>query len=455
VLAPRPAAWPRLPRLNPAQLVLLAFLGFIAAGTALLALPISHAGGPHALVDDLFNATSAVCVTGLSTLDPGSRYSLVGQVVLMGLIQVGGLGYMTLFTLSMLLVGRRLTMEDRLAVSQVTEQPGIGGLVRFIRNIARLTLAFEAIGFALLAVAMVPELGWGRGLFHALFHAVSAFNNAGFSLMGANIVHWQAQPLVLLTLCGLIILGGLGYNVNQEWVRRLVLRRAPNHRWDTLMAIIFAATALLLVTGTALFWFFEAGNPRTIGDLSGGLQLLNAFFMAVQPRTAGFNSVDVGALTDPTLMMTMVLMFLGAGPGGTSGGIKLTTTVITLAAILATVRGQAQVPLFNLRRVVSEQQVRKAFTVVAVSLGVVVTSTILLASLEPLPFLPLLFEAVSAFSTTGLSMGITSQLSTAGKLVIVATMLIGRVGVLAILLSVVVPRRPSRVQYMEDPLLIG
>ncbi|MEB3198642.1 MAG: potassium transporter TrkG [Candidatus Sericytochromatia bacterium] len=450
--APRAFRWPRL---NPAQLVLLAFLAFIACGTLLLALPVAHAQGPHALVDDMFNATSAVCVTGLSTLDPGSRYSLFGQVVLMGLIQIGGLGYMTLFTLSLLLVGKRLTMQDRLAVGQVTEQPGLGGIVRFVRNIARLTLLFEAVGFLLLALAMVPELGWKHGLFQALFHAVSAFNNAGFSLMGSNMMHWQAQPLVLLTLSGLIILGGLGYNVNQEWVRRWVLRRPPNHRWDTLMTIIFTSTATLLLLGTALFWFFEQGNPRTIGELPLGLQALNAFFMAVQPRTAGFNSIDVGALTDPTLMMTMVLMFLGAGPGGTSGGIKLTTAVITLAAIVATVRGQAQVPLFNLRRVVSEQQVRKAFTVVAVSLGVVVSSTILLASLEPLPFLPLLFEAVSAFSTTGLSMGITGQLSTAGKLVIIATMLIGRVGVLAILLSVVAPRRPSRVQYMEDPLLIG
>lgn len=455
MLARLEAAGRRLPRLNPAQLVLVAFLAFIGAGTALLALPVSHAGGPHALIDDLFNATSAVCVTGLSTLDPGTRYSLFGQVVLMALIQVGGLGYMTLFTLSMLLVGKRLSMQDRLAIGQVTEQPGIGGLVRFIRNVARLTLAFEAVGFTLLALVLVPELGWGRGLFQALFHAVSAFNNAGFSLMSDNMVHWQAQPLVLLTLSGLIILGGLGYNVNQEWVRRFVLRRAPNHRWDSLMTIIFAATATLLVAGTGLFWFFEAGNPRTLGDLPLGTQVLNAFFMAVQPRTAGFNSVDVGALTDPTLMMTMVLMFLGAGPGGTSGGIKLTTAVITLAAILATVRGQAQVPLFNLRRVVSEQQVRKAFTVVAVSLGVVVSSTILLASLEPLPFLPLLFEAVSAFSTTGLSMGITSQLSTAGKLIVIGTMLVGRLGVLAILISLVVPRRPSRVQYMEDPLLLG
>ncbi|MEB3329232.1 MAG: potassium transporter TrkG [Candidatus Sericytochromatia bacterium] len=445
----------RPPRLNPAQLVLVAFLSFIAVGTGLLALPISHAGGPHALVDDLFNATSAVCVTGLSTLDPGTRYSLFGQVVLLGLFQIGGLGYMTLFTLSMLLVGKRLSIRDRLAVGQVTEQPGIGGLVRFIRNVARLTFLFEAIGFVLLAVTMVPELGWRRGLFNALFHAVSAFNNAGFSLMSDSLMHWQHQPAVLLPICGLIILGGLGYNVNQEWVRRLVLRRSASHRWDTLMAIILASTATLLLVGTGLFWYFEAANPRTLGGLPVTTQLLNAFVMAVQPRTAGFNSVDTASLTAPTMMMTMVLMFLGAGPGGTSGGIKLTTAVITLAAILATVRGQEQVPLFSLRRVVSEQQVRKAFTVMAVSLGVVVGSTMVLASLEPLPFLPLLFEAVSAFSTTGLSLGITSQLSVAGKLVIVATMLVGRLGVLAILVSIVAPRRPSRIHYMEDPLLIG
>jgi trk system potassium uptake protein TrkH len=440
---------------NPAQIVLLAFLAFIAGGTALLSLPVAHTGAPHAWVDDLFQATSAVCVTGLASLDPGTQYSLFGQLVLIGLVQVGGLGYMTLFTLSMLLVGKRLSMRDRLAIGEVTEQPGIGGIVSFVRNVALLTIAIETVGFVVLASALAPKLGWAQGAYVAAFETISAFNNAGFSLYPDSVMRWRDAPWVLLTLSALIILGGLGYNVNQELVNRYIRRRPANHRWDTLIRIILVATAVLLVGGTALFWLFESGNPRTLGDMPLGQQLLNAFFMAVQTRNAGFNSVDMASLHDATLMMTMALMFLGAGPGGTGGGIKLTTAVITLAAIMATVKGQEEVPLFNLRRVVSERQVRKAFTVVAVSLGVVVGSTMVLASLEPLPFLPLLFEAVSAFSTTGLSMGITGQLSVAGKLVIVATMLVGRLGVLAILISVVAPRRPSRVQYMEDPLLIG
>lgn len=445
---------PRL-QLNPSQIVLLAFIAFICVGTLLLSLPVSHAQTHYRFVDDLFQATSAVTVTGLVTVDVGTTYSLFGQVILLLLIQVGGLGYMTLFTLSMLLVGKRLSMRDRITMRQATDQPGMAGLVHFFRNILLFALAVEALGFVVLACFTVPEMGWQRGLYVALFHAVSAFNNAGFILFPQGAMAWQGQPGVLLLIGGLVLVGGLGYNINQELVRRYLLRRAPNHRWDTLMKLVLGATGVLLLLSTLMFWVFEISNPRTLGPMDALQQFSNALFMAIQPRSGGFSSIDMSAIENPTIMMMMVLMFLGAGPGGTAGGIKLTTFLIALAAVLATARGRDDVTVFNLKRTVGERQVRKAFTVVALSFAMVTATTIALASVENLPFLPLLFDAVSAFSTTGLSLGITSQLGAAGKVVLVAAMLVGRVGVLVIILSFITQRQKSNVQYMEDPLLIG
>lgn len=442
-------------QLNPSQVVLITFFAFILLGALLLALPWAHVGAPHKWVDDLFTAASAVCVTGLVTLDPGTSYSFFGQLVIMVLIQIGGLGYMTLFTISMLIVGRQLSMRDRLTLQQAADQPGMAGMVKFFQKIVTFTLTLEAIGFVLLALHTVPVHGWGRGLFLALFHAISAFNNAGFSLFVEGAMRWQGEGTVLLVISLLVIVGGLGYNVNHELVDRFLFKKPANHRWDILLTIVLSMTAVLLVSATALFWVFEHANPNTIGALPWHQQLANSFFMAAQPRTAGFNSVDMSALERPTILVTIVLMFIGAGPGGTAGGIKLTTVAIVVATILSAARGQDDVTLYGFKRTISEKQVRKAFTVTVVSLVVVVVATMLIASIERHAFLPILFEAVSAFATVGLSMGITGQLSDASKLILVATMLIGRVGVLVIMLSFLTRRRKTSVHYMEEPLLIG
>lgn len=447
----------QLPRfsLNPSQVVLASFIAFILAGAILLSLPIAHAGAPHHWIDDLFMAASAVCVTGLATLDPGTTYSLFGQLVILLLIQVGGFGYMTLFTVSMLMVGRRLSMRDRLALQEAADQPGMMGLMTFFKNIVVFTLTVEGLGFLLLATSTIPELGWGRGVYIALFHAISAFNNAGFSLFSEGVAHWQLHAWPLLVISGLVIIGGLGYNVNQELVRRYVWRRNEPTRWNTLIVIVLTMTAVLLVGGTLLFWLFERNNPETLGLMPWHTQWSNAFFMAVQPRTAGFNSIDVGAMDRPTLMLFMVLMFIGAGPGGTAGGIKLTTAAVILAGVYSALRGQSDINLVGLRRRVSEPVVRKATAVFVLSLSTVVVALVVIASIEPFPFLPLMFEVTSAFGTVGLSMGITAQLSDASKLILVATMLTGRVGVLAVMLSIFTHRERSRIRFAEEPLLVG
>lgn len=442
---------------NAFQIVLIAFSAFVAAGSLLLAQPFAHAGGvPHRFVDDLFTAASAVCVTGLATIDPGSSYSPAGQAILLLLVQIGGLGYMTLFTLGILLVGRRLSMRDRLAIQLTADQQGLGGVVKYVRRILAFTAVAEVSGALALAACLVPEHGLGQGTWLAVFHAVSAFNNAGFSLFPTNAMAFQGNAPVLLILSALIILGSLGFNVVHEVRCRLTNQRAEvGVAWSPLAVVVLTLTAVLLVSGTCLFWLFEHANPKTLGPLGPGGQLLNAFFMAVQPRTAGFNSVDMAALGDPTLMTLLALMFIGGGPGGTAGGIKLTTFAIVLAAVWATLRGQADVNLPGLRRRVNESLVRKAFAVFVLSIGYIMVMASLIDALEPQPFQPVLFEVVSAYCTAGLSVGITGQLGDAGKLLIALTMLVGRVGILSVMLSIFTARRQSAVRYGEEPLMIG
>lgn len=441
---------------NAFQIVVMAFSAFVAAGSVLLSMPFAHAGAPHRFVDDFFTAASAVCVTGLATIDPGSSYSPAGQAILLLLVQIGGLGYMTLFTLGILLVGRRLSMRDRLAIQLTADQQGLGGLVRYVRRIVAFTALAELGGALALMACFVPEHGIGRGSWLAVFHAVSAFNNAGFSLFPTNAMAIQAHVPAMLVVSVLIVLGGLGFNVVQEVrARALRPRQEVGATWSPMAMIVLVLTAVLLLGGTLLFWTFEHANPKTLGPMGPGHQLANAFFMAVQPRTAGFNSVDMAALTAPTVMMTMVLMFIGGGPGGTAGGIKLTTFAIVLAAIAATLRGQTDVNLPGLKRRVNEALVRKAFAVFVLSIGFIVTMAGLIDAIEPHDFQAVLFEVVSAFCTTGLSVGITSQLGDAGKVLIALTMLVGRVGILSVMLSMFTSRRASAIRYGEEPLMIG
>lgn len=442
-------------RLNASQVVVLSFLAMVLVGWGLLSLPLAHLNGPHAWYDDLFMAASAVCVTGLAVLDPVSAYSPFGQVVLLCLIQIGGLGYMTLFTVGMVLIGQRISLRDRLNVQQAADQPGLTGLIGFGFGVVKLTVIAEAIGFFLLAFFLVPESGWAKGTFDALFHAVSAFNNAGFSLHPENAVHWQRNVPVLLILSGLVIVGGLGYTVNREIVGTVLRQATIRRKWDALLRVVLIATVVLLALGTWVLWWVERQNPLTLGGLPWDVQWANAFFMAVQPRTAGFNSISVGDMAEPSLLVTMALMFVGAGPGGTAGGIKLTTLAVMVAAVWAALRGYDDVNLFGWRARVARKAVDKALAVTLLSLLAIAVLTFWVSVWEPFGLLPVLFEVVSAFSVVGLSMGITAKLSVASKLLLALTMLIGRVGILMIALSVFPARRKSMVHYGEEPLLIG
>jgi len=449
-----PRLRPRDRGLNAAQVIVLSFLTLITVGTLLLGLPWAHTSGGSSWLDDLFMATSAVCVTGLVTVDPGSTYTLFGQFILMSLVQIGGLGYMTLLTLSVVMIRHRLSLRDRVNFQTATEIPGTGGLVTFIVNIALFTFVIEAIGFLLFSLVAVPNLGWRQGIISSAFHAVSAFNNAGFSLFPEGALYWQSHPFALGILAVLVVIGGLGYPVNQELMLRTI-KRQKRLQLDALVFVVLVTTAILIVVPSILLFLFERSNPETLGTMPLHLQVANAIFMAIQPRSSGFNTVPVDAMTDPSLLMIMGLMFIGGAPGGTAGGIKITTAVVLVAAVAAAIRGRTDANLLGMKRRVSDAVVRKALAVLVLSISWLVIVTMLLLLVEPFSLEPVLFEAISAIGTVGLSLGITPELSDVGKLIVSLAMLVGRVGVIMIMLSLFRTRETTAVRYPEEPMIVG
>ncbi len=434
--------------LNPSQTIIAGFAAIILAGALLLSLPVASADGkPTPFFTALFTATSATCVTGLVVVDTATNWSLFGQLVIMVLIQLGGLGYMTVASLMAMALGRRIGLRDRLLLQEAHNLYTVGGVVRFTRNVALLSVSIEAVGAFLLSVRWVPEFGFVRGVYFGLFHSISAFNNAGFDLMGGfrSMTRYVGDPSVSLILAVLIIVGGLGFAVLAELARPrgLVLHAK----------VVLTATAVLIGLGTLLIFILEYGNPGTLGPLPLGQKVLASFFQSVTPRTAGFNTLDVKQMLDPTLMLIVVLMFIGASPGGTGGGIKTTTFVVPLAVIKAMLRGRPDAELF--RRRMDPVVIYKAVTIAAVAVAFVVAMATLLATTERVEFIEALFEVTSAFGTVGLSTGITPALSTAGRIIVMLTIFTGRVGLLTMAFALTRRQRPANFRYPEERILIG
>lgn len=448
---------PRRP-LSPSQFLTVTFLAIIAIGGILLSLPFSHAAGRSVgVLDAFFTSVSAVCVTGLITLDTPVDLSTTGQVVVMLLIQAGGLGYMTLSTVLISALGRSVTLQERLTLQEAMNAQDMEGLVRFAGTVLKMTLAFELTGAVVLTLRWWSEFGFAGAAWRGLFHAVSAFNNAGFALWSDNLMSWRGDVTVNLVITLLIIAGGLGFFV---WAELLGAHRRQV-RLSVHTRLVLLATTLLLIGGTFAFLVLEWTNPRTFAALPLGEKLLAAWFQSVTARTAGFNTIDIGAMTVPALFVMMALMFIGASPGGTGGGVKTSTFSITLAALWATVRGEDDTVVFKRR--LAPELVAKAFFVSLIAFVAMNGVAWLLLLTDGRDLLKTLFETTSAFGTVGLSMSengapvsLTAFFSPAGKLLMMAMMFIGRLGPLT--LAIAVARRGgahASIRYPDGKILVG
>jgi trk system potassium uptake protein len=427
-------------------------------GAMLLMMPFSMVSGQwNDPIVALFTATSAVCVTGHVVVDTATYFSRLGQLVIMLLIQVGGLGYMTAMTFLLLLLGRRFGLKDKIAIQQALDRRTLHGSNQILKSIIATTLIFELTGAFLLLLVFVPDLGWSQGLWFAIFHSVSAWNNAGFGLFSDNLLGYRNSLLVNVVITWLIIFGGIGYEVIFEFY--LIARgRLLRQRIKTVRSLNFqvavSTTLLLLLGGTLAIWAIEIRNPQTLGSLSLREQLLAAWFQSVTARTAGFNTIDQSQLTIAGMFVTITLMLVGGSPGGTAGGIKTTTARLLASCTYAILQGQESVVIY--RRQISNLLLLKAIAVTFGSLVTVVFATIMIAiSDSQLDFINILFEVVSAFATVGLSTGITAGLTSFSKLVLVATMYIGRVGILLLMAAILGESPPTKLRYPAESLLVG
>ncbi|HEY31801.1 MAG TPA: Trk family potassium uptake protein [Dehalococcoidia bacterium] len=427
------------------------FAGVIILGTLLLMLPVaSKTGQSTSFVDALFTSTSAVCVTGLVVVDTADHWNYFGQGVILTLIQIGGFGFMTSATLFLLMFGRRIGLQERLLIGESMGLARPGGVVRLIRRMAIFTISVEIVGAAVFYVRLSMEDPEGMSLWRSVFQSVSAFNNAGFDVFGGfrSLSGFIEDPLMLLATAVLIILGGISFLVLADLFR--------THRFGRLSLdskLVLSTTVLLLVFGTLVILLTEFADPDTLGGLSLPQKVLNAFFQSVTARTAGFSTISMANLANYALFFTMLLMYIGGAAGSTAGGIKVNTFGMLTATMWSTLRGRERPGVFG--RAFNPQQIYRALVVVMLSIGMLAIVVLLLTVTEEFRFLDVLFEAFSAFGTVGLTTGITSQLSVAGRLIIVATMFIGRLGPLTLGLSLIQRQKPTSYRYPTDNVRIG
>lgn len=435
-------------RFSPPAILAGGFLILIAIGTLLLWTP--WASTPAHELDlwkSLFTACSAVTVTGLTIIDVG-HLTLFGQIVVLVLIHLGGIGLMTFAALTVMAMGGRLGLRGQRLVHEAMDQTSPGDVLTTVRYVAILSLSVEAIGVLILATVWVPEMGFWRGLWFSVFHSISAFNNAGFGLLPENLTPWASQPVVSIVISVLFIIGGLGFTVLIDLWRRRRWSRLSLHSKLTL-----SGSAILAIGAWILVMLFEWNNVKTLGAMSEASRPLAAWFTAVTPRTAGFNTVDIGGLKTPTELLIMFLMFIGGGSNSTASGIKVSTFMVVILATRAFLKGDAQPMAF--RRTVAVVAVFRAYTVVILSLMLLLLSCFLLVILEPhLKPLDVMFEAFSAFGTVGLSRGITASITPAGQAILMLLMFVGRIGPLALAFSLARPRR-SKLRYAEDQVQVG
>jgi trk system potassium uptake protein TrkH len=442
---------PKTGGLSP-KLTIYAFMSIIALGAILLMMPFcSQTGQFTSPIDAFFTSTSAVCVTGLTVVDTGSHFNIYGQAILLLLIQFGGFGFMTSATVFLMVLGRRIGLRERLLISESLGLERLGGLVKLVQRMAIFTLAVEGLGAAILYVRFSTEQPTGKAIWYSVFHSISAFNNCGMDILGNNfqsLVSYRDSILTVLTISFLIIVGGISFMVISD------IGRA--HRFGRLSVdskIVLVTTGILLGMGTLMVFVTEFNNPATLGALPWGEKVLNAFFLSVASRTAGFSTFNIGAVASYGLAFVIFLMFIGGASGSTAGGIKVNTLGMLLSTVWSAIRGREYASAFG--REFSLLAIYRALTVLIISVGFVAMMVLLLTITENKDFLKLLFEATSAFGTVGLSTGITPELSPAGRVIIMVTMFVGRIGPLALAISLAQRQRTSLFRYPQGTIRIG
>jgi len=428
------------------------FAGTILIGTALLLLPFAQAGGGGAtFLEAIFTATSAVCVTGLVVVDTATYWSEFGQVVILLLIQVGGFGIMTFASVVGLTLARKLSLRSRITAASEIKSVGLEDVKGLVRGVVGMSLAIEFTVAILLSLRFLTAYGepMGRAVWLGVFHSVSSFNNAGFALFRDNLMSYATDPFICLPIAFAVILGGIGFPVIVQLRRHI---RSPL-KWNMNTRIVLAGTVTLLVAGTVYLTAVEWSNPATLGPLAWPDKILVGFFQSVQARTAGFNSIDTGAMDSASLLGTDVLMLIGGGPAGTAGGIKITTFAVLFFILLAEVRGEIAVNVFGKR--LSRAVHRQAIALVLLAVAVVVIATAALMLLTDISMDRLLFEAISAFGTVGLSTGITAGLPVAGQVILMLLMFVGRLGPVTFASALALRERRTLYELPKERPIIG
>ncbi|RKJ44675.1 Trk family potassium uptake protein [bacterium 1XD8-76] len=438
---------------NKTRTIALNFMAIIFIGACLLTLPVSSRDGQWTdFMTALFTATSASCVTGLVLVDTFSHWSLFGQILILVMIQIGGLGTIAMRILLATFLRRNITLKARNLLQESINSLQIGGIVRLIRQALKGTILFEAAGAFVMAFYFVPRLGWQKGIYYSIFHAISAFCNAGFDLMGyqgeyVSFVSAVDHPLINIPIMALIILGGLGFIVWVDvWKHKFRFRKFQFHT-----KLVLTTTAVLVVGGAAVFYLFE--TDASMAGLSLNGKIYASFFASVTARTAGFNTVDTALMSEGGKLFNIVLMFIGGSPGSTAGGIKTTSIAVIFFYMIAYLRGKQGAEVFGRR--ISDETVRKAVTVFVLNLFLALGAVLIINGVEKLPMLDLMFEAFSAIGTVGMTTGLTRDLGTVGRVLIMALMFLGRVGSMSFAFSFYERKPVPKVQLPEIEVPVG
>ena len=450
----------RFRRISPASFLLISFMTAMLAGAFLLMLPFSTTSGNIAFIDALFTSTSAVCVTGLALFDTGAYFTLFGQIVILLLIQLGGLGIMTISVVLFQFLGKVVSFRQRMAMQETFAHTPRKDIYRLIKSIFVFTLLVEGTGALLLFFHWKKEFSAIKALYMAVFHSVSAFCNAGFALFNNNLMNYTGSYLLNFTICALIVLGGIGFPVVFEIYNLAVKKRGKRVKISVHTKSVLVTTFILIVSGTLLFLLLEPNN--SLKGLSLAENILASLFQSISSRTAGFNSVDLSLLSDSAASLLIFLMFIGASPGSCGGGIKTTTFFVLFSLVKNRIRGNTTVNVF--KKTLGKESLSKSVSIFLLSISLVTLVLFLLLMSDHFGhkeiqnadrFISYLFEVVSAFGTVGLSMGATAAINSLGKFLLIITMLIGRVGVLTFAYVLTAAEGQKGIEYAEENLMVG